>query len=399
LESGLKSKSEKTRNIIKNFSNDSERHISRISRQLRDQIFKFDKSDGILLPKPNQNFRPIVKASVKNRIVQRSILDVLQEDSNIQKYFINDSSFGGIEDQGVPEAIRVTYETILNGAQYYIRSDIQEFFRNIPREIVLSKIKDEIDDPIFNDLLIKATDVELSNLNILGKYKHLFPIFDIGVAQGCCLSPLLGNILLNEFDIRMNDRGIRCLRYIDDFLILGKSRSKVFTAFKSAQEILKQLNLRAYDPLSDKAKSDFGYTANGLKFLGCEVLKGLIRPDRKSCFRLIEKVKNNFNNSLESMKTPIKCKLKDKRSFAETLSMVDNIVFGWGNQYYFCNDTQLLEHIDNKIDKLLREYIIDYNKLINSKYSTDNVNKRRLLGVHLLSDIKLKPIINKIIKD
>jgi len=99
------------------------------------------------------------------------------------------------------------------------------------------------------------------------------------------------------------------------------------------------------------------------------------------------------------MKTPIKCKLKDKRSFAETLSMVDNIVFGWGNQYYFCNDTQLLEHIDNKIDKLLREYIIDYNKLINSKYSTDNVNKRRLLGVHLLSDIKLKPIINKIIKD
>lgn len=395
-ESGVRSKSVKTRNIIKDFNKNSERHISRLYNQLHKRTFKFDSSDGVLLKRPPKTPRPIVIASVPNRIVQRSILDVLQEEPSIKKYFVNDSSFGGIEDGGVPKAIKEAYNEIRNGAKYYIRSDIQEFFRNIPKEIVLSIIQNEIDEPDFNELLLKATEVELSNLDKLGEYRILFPIQEIGVAQGCCLSPLIGNILLSDLDHTMNGRGIRCLRYIDDFIILGTTKEKVFKAFNSAQEILKKYKLKAYVPLINSSKADCGYTKKGFKFLGCEILEGFIRPDKKSCGRLLDKVKKELSDSLKSMRNPIKCKLEDDKSFSDTLKLVDNIVHGWGNQYYFCNDNQLLDNIDLQIDRLLIKYITDCKKLIKSKYSSDQKNKRRLIGVHLLTDSKSDPIVKSL---
>jgi retron-type reverse transcriptase len=45
-----------------------------------------------------------------------------------------------------------------------------------------------------------------------------------GVPQGGPLSPLLGNIMLNEYDQELERRGHRFVRYADDMLILCRSR-------------------------------------------------------------------------------------------------------------------------------------------------------------------------------
>jgi hypothetical protein len=254
-------------------------------------------------------------------------------------------------------------------------------------------ISKEIVDPLFNDLLLKATEVELSNLGELGDYKKLFPLHEVGVAQGCCLSPLIGNILLNEFDKEMNGRNVTCLRYIDDFLILGSSRASVFSAFSSAQRILSEYRLTAYDPLVETGKAEHGYTKRGFAFLGCQIVNGLVRPDHNTCTRLLEKVKGEINESIKSMKNPKKCKLDDKKSFVDTLGNINNILKGWGNQYSFCNDHQVLDNMDKAIDVLLERYIQRYNTLTKIRYKTDPMNRRRLLGVHLVRDSKPNPVL------
>jgi len=43
---------------------------------------------------------------------------------------------------------------------------------------------------------------------------------------------LIGNILLNEFDIEMNKNDITCIRYVNDFIILAPDNNAVKTAFK-----------------------------------------------------------------------------------------------------------------------------------------------------------------------
>ncbi|MEX1223382.1 MAG: reverse transcriptase domain-containing protein [Pirellulales bacterium] len=48
-----------------------------------------------------------------------------------------------------------------------------------------------------------------------------------GTMQGGPLSPLLANILLDDFDKELESRGLRFVRYADDFLVFTKTRSLV----------------------------------------------------------------------------------------------------------------------------------------------------------------------------
>jgi hypothetical protein len=270
-----------------------------------------------------------------------------------------------------------------------LSSDIEGFFRKIPRETLLKRVAAIIDDPLFNQLLADATKTELKNLCKMGKCADLFPTYSIGVAQGCCLSPLFGNILLHDFDNQMNDRGITCLRYIDDFLILGPKKEYIEKAFNNAQRLLQAHGLFAYSPFHNPEKAQSGEIKTGFEFLGCEILPGFIRPNKKSSKRLLDKVEEILTDSLRSMADPRRS-ISEKKSFVDTVMDVNNLIKGWGNQYSYCNDRQLFDNLDSEIDELLKRYAHGYSLKRNKVGSKD---KRRLVGVQPLSDCKYDPLL------
>jgi len=345
--------------------------------------------------RPGKRPRPIVKSPIDSRIVQRALLDVLQDEPGIKPYYKNPTSFGGIKGEGlgVPGTIAGVYTAILNGRSHYIRSDIEGFFTAIPRKLVLEKIKAVITDSMFNELLERATITELENLASLGQDRRYFPLYEIGVAQGCCLSPLLGNILLEDFDKGMNGRGIVCIRYIDDFVILGPKEGHVKAAFKSAQRILSKYGLNAYDPLINKEKAEMGEVKHGLQFLGAEIRPGLITPSGKSTRRLIDSLGLIIEKSKKLMANPFELARK-KRTVASTLKEMDNVVKGWGNQYSFCNNKDVMTHLDEQITELTKHYF-RFAREARQSFSAEEylANWRRLIGVHLLTDSKSDPII------
>jgi hypothetical protein len=53
---------------------------------------------------------------------------------------------------------------------------------------------------------------------------------------------------LRDFDRAMNGRGVTCVRYIDDFLLLGPNQRAIEKAFGQAQKLLMEFGLRAYEP-------------------------------------------------------------------------------------------------------------------------------------------------------
>lgn len=392
---GITSKSDTTRKQISEFAVDSYKHINRISRQLSERRFKFSPSEGILTKKPGKSSkRPIVLSPIENRIVQRAILDVLQSHPPLKEYFNIETSFGGIKNRRVSDALRTTYETIQSGAKYFLRSDIKAFFTVIPKPTILQIIKSTTSDKEFLDLFEKAITVELSNMEKLGKDKDAFPIYDIGVAQGSCLSPLLGNILLYEFDKEMNKGDLTCLRYIDDFIILAPDLKAINAGYKRALKQLDAHGLSAYHPKEDKDKAELGKTTGSFTFLGCDIRPGMIRPNKKSQHRLLANLDTVFSNSLSLMSNPERM-VKKHRTVAETLNEVSNIMKGWGNQYSYCNDFNLMKDIDHAVDERISAYLSSY-----AKYKSDFekngqfINRRRLLGVHLLIDSKKSPIIS-----
>lgn len=392
---GINSDKEETRRLVKEFSIGIETHLERIYRQLLKGKFRFPPSQGIPIPRKGKKPRPLVKSPIQTRVVQRAILEVLQSAPALEPYYKNPTSFGGIKGKGlgVPGAVKTVNEAVEAGAKYYIRSDIDSFFTKIPRKIVLAKISGVISDHKFGCLLEKATDVELDNLSWLGSSASLFPSYEVGVAQGCCLSPLLGNILLESFDKQLNGRGITCIRYIDDFVILGPDKHKVQAAFKSGLQILAQHGLTAYDPKLSTDKAGMGEVRHGFEFLGCSVRPGMISPARKSRRRVVEAVKTILDKSLVLLDQP-ELLMRADLAAVDTLASVANILEGWGNQYAFCNDREVLKQLDSQVNALIENYWKAISRKY-AKYMTDKnlVDSRRLLGVHLLQDSKINPII------
>lgn len=148
-ENGLASLSAETRDAIKALDADAHRGLRRIEDQLRKDRFVFAPQTGVAKQRPGKKPRPIVVAAVENRIVQRAILDVLQEQPTICEVLNTPTSFGGIRNQGVGDAIAHVCKAIGGGSAYFVRSDIQGFFERIPRGHVTELLRASFDDRVF----------------------------------------------------------------------------------------------------------------------------------------------------------------------------------------------------------------------------------------------------------
>lgn len=384
---GLASSSLETREEIKQFERNLPRNIQKIARQLRTGKFVFEPARGILLKKRSGGSRPVVKAPIPSRIVQRAILDVVQAIPSISSELKAGFNFGGVTGSGfgVPGAIAKALRASQQSA-YYIRTDIKSFFVDVPRDIALKLILSEIDDPQFGDLLKQATDTELQDMLHLGESAKLFPLEEEGVAQGSCLSPLLCNYLLKDFDRAMNDRGIVCVRYIDDFIVFGSSRKATFKAFNAGLKLLAKLGLSAYNPESiderERAKADHGSTDADIRFLGCDIRKDRVRPSDASKARLLKDIRTIFSTALGAMRDPLFA-ARSGASYAETIVSASHKIRGWGNTYSFCTDDQLMLNIDIQISSYLKAFGEGVNKRLRQLNAND---KRRITGLWCLED-------------
>ncbi len=329
---------------------------------------------------------------IDSRVVQRAILNVLQISRALQIIFKNPFSFGGIENRGVPDAISAVMYAIRSGCTHYITSDISDFFRNIPKDKVLQTIQSVYNHDQFMDILIKATDVELENMTQLGADSTYFDFHEVGVAQGCCLSPFFGNILLKDFDIKLNKNGIFCFRYIDDFIILGPTQRAVDTAFSKALVMLDKLKLSAYSPNDGTGKSIRGRVNEGITLLGCSVLNNQIMPSSKNCKKLQTDIETIFNSSISTLANPIDA-AENNQTMIDALIRAKNVLKGWGNTYAFCNHKKTLRQLDQKITELKRSYMQKCMSM-RSRYLENNQHEdsRRVLGVQLLVDTKTKDL-------
>jgi len=388
-----RSKSSAIRDEAKLFAQHDEANIQRIARNLKNGTFAFTPSTGVLKKREGKSHRPIVLAPIENKIVQRAILQKLQNHRGILPLLKNPGSYGGIEGRGVESALTAVYDGISRERmQFFVKTDIREFFTRIPKGHVIALISEAVDDADFVDLLKAAIEVELENMALLGTDASLFPLFDEGVAQGCCLSPLMGNLLLAEFDAAMNQPGVRTIRYIDDLLILGKDEKSTMSVFRTGKKILDALNLEIYDPNQNSAKASKGTFSGanpGVEFLGCKILVGKISPTRKARDRVVASIKSTLESCVANFSNPIRA-ARCRNTLVDALSDANNILQGWANQYRFCNAPAEMRDVDEKIDGLIRSYLGKYDQ---AKRKLDDLGVRRILGVRPARDVASQPIV------
>lgn len=187
----------------------------------------------------------------------------------------------------------------------------------------------------------------------------------------------------------MTTDDIVCLRYLDDFIILGPDEKSVKRMFAKEKKILGGLNLEVYEVTDQSGKSSFGMVNNKFEFLGVEIDKNNIRPSKSSRKRLTDSIKEITRDSLKESFYKQECKKQSEHSLSHVLKKSNNKIKGWGNQYSFCNDKSIWGSLDEDLSEIMGEYLLE-SKSIYTKLGKKE--KRRLLGIHLISESNSVPI-------
>ena len=394
----LRSESQSTAQKAREFETKALIHIASIQRRLRSRRFKFDPAQGVLIKKPGKTTkRPIVIAPIESRIVQRALLEVIQSIAELKAALEAGYNFGGVAGKGfgVPAAMAKAVAAASRHG-YYIRTDIQSFFTQVPRQKAIDVVLNHVNDPDFAKLFEDATKTELQNLGGFSDQDiRLFPLHEAGVAQGSCLSPLLCNLLLADFDREMNSRGVECIRYIDDFILFAKDHRTVRAAFNSARKHLKALGLDVYDPNDRLAigKAEKGSVNDGFQFLGCEISPTQVRPSKENRKALLTRIKIILDEALIAIRRKTinaqKTESENPENFSSALYLVSNIIRGWGNTYQFCSDDRLMRDLDFQIDSLVIKFHSEFSTLAGKLAKNGRTEiLRKILGVFSLEDCK-----------
>jgi RNA-directed DNA polymerase len=401
---GRFSKSDDVRNAIEKFAQDPSHNLKSLQTRLSRGTFDFGKARGAPIRKldskgkPTGKIRPIVIASLEARIVQRAILNRLVDLPALSPYLNTRYSFGGLRKgrkgeseesdslSAVPAAIKAVLDEIALGAQWVAAADITGFFTKISKSTVSAIVGDIIKDDDFMDLFKSAIKVELENLSHLKQFEGEFPIEDIGVAQGNSLSPLLGNILLHNFDAIMNSGDCRCIRYIDDFIILAPSKKAADARLKKAKSLLAEFDMELAAEKSSKSATSIN---DGIEFLGIEIQPGFVRPTKKARNKFMRSIDDQLKSSLSAMISLRHGNAIDpKFAFIPTLKRIDGMIEGWGKHYWFCNDRQTFAALDEKIRVAVSDH---FGALADTQQRLPEKSRHRPLGLMVLAEMERSP--------
>ena len=358
--------------------------------------YSFSPARGIAIAKKGKpgRVRPIVISRVEDRIVQRCVLDALTSDVAISSQAFQPLSFGGIRKRaddelaGVPAAIRQLIDLVAAGASHIMVADIEGFFTRISKSRCLSMIRQFSNDEPFLALLEKAIAVDLENARQLWRLKSEFPYGDIGVAQGNCLSPFLGNLLLSEFDKRMNHADCHCIRYIDDIIIVAPSGRAASSRYRLAKRLLGELGM---DFAADKSSKLPIHVAQPFEYLGIEFSPEGIRPARKSRRSIVLRVEEVAAESLLAIRKAGGLSSFDARfSIPKTLTRISGMAKGWAHHYPFCNDYRTIQSVDERINVAYMAYLEKAQKLAASKKSPLSA---AILGYRGLEEVQFWPLV------
>ena len=143
-----------------------------------------------------------------------------------------------------------------------------------------------------------------------------------GSPQGGNLSPLLANVYLNEFDQEFLKRGVPCIRYADDIVLLAKSRRASERLLESSTKYLeKRLKLTVN---REKSRTVSVFAIQNFKFLGF----ALGRNGKGIYVRVHPKSWKKFKSRLKELSSRKRC-----QSIKPSLEKIKVYARGWLNYY------------------------------------------------------------------
>ncbi|MCA9108164.1 MAG: group II intron reverse transcriptase/maturase, partial [Planctomycetales bacterium] len=177
------------------------------------------------IPKPDGSERNLGIPNVQERLLQQAILQVL---TPIFDPDFSESSFGFRPKRSAQQAALQVQAHIRASYRHCVDMDLSKFFDRVQHDVLMIRVARKVHDKRV--------------LRLIGRYLRAGVMVDgnlqpsiEGTMQGGPLSPILANILLDDFDKELERRELRFVRYADDFLVFTKTREAARRVFDSVE--------------------------------------------------------------------------------------------------------------------------------------------------------------------
>jgi RNA-directed DNA polymerase len=179
---------------------------------------------------------------------------------------------------GLKKAVSHTYEAVPE-YQYVMRSDIKSYYDSVRFDVLMEIIERYVKHPVLLRLINKAcrrTETRGGNFYEYDKQ---------GLPMGSPLSPLLGAIALIPLDSAMGEiSGVFYARFMDDWVVLTKSKTALRKVVKKTHEVLNTLKFELHP-----TKTYIGKISHGFNFLGYYMNDQKILPSKETLRRFYER--------------------------------------------------------------------------------------------------------------
>jgi len=304
------------------------------------------------IPKPGGGIRLLGIPTVVDRFLQQAIAQALMP---LFEPVFSNSSYGFRPGRKAHDAVRKAQEHINAGYGWVVDIDLEKFFDRVNHDKLMARVARVVKDRRVLKLVRKYLE---SGVMVNGIVVETWE----GTPQGGPLSPLLANIMLDDLDKELEQRGHRFVRYADDCNIYVRSKRAGERLLAGIGRFLeRKLRLRV------NAKKSGVDRPQKRKFLSFSFYwrqdQALIRVAREAKERCLERLRRLTRRSRSGL-------------MAEVIRVVNEYTAGW-MEYFRLSDT---DWVFRELEKWLRRRL---RQMVWKRWKRGRTRYRRLveLGV------------------
>jgi RNA-directed DNA polymerase len=322
--------------------------ISRLSRELRAQTYRFHPVRRVDIPKPTGGSRPLGIATGEDRVVQTAMKLVLEP---IFEADFHDCSYGYRPKRDAKQASIAIREDLYQRAWAVVEIDVQSYFTTIPHDKLLTLIRQRVVDGSMLRLIKESLKGGVA-------YQGRIEPTTIGVPQGSPISPLSSNSYLNLLDQLWHSRGYpeklggTLHRYADDAILVCRKDAR--QALQAFEAIARRMGL-----VVKRDKTRITTLTEGCDFIGFEFVKRRSPTSGKWSIYIFPS-----KTSQRHVRRRIKFFTKRRAPVSpdQFVQRINQTVRGWVNSYRHTNASQAFRSLQRFINLRLRRYLTQRSK-------------------------------------